>query len=379
MRKIKLKKIDTKFSIKEHYDAMTLKPFVYYYELPSMIYETLHIVDVFDKASYELVNDLLEIHQNQRYDLLTKIENNNEYKLYYKTRFWYLPGNNVCFTEETKIKGSLQICINFVQDGINGLMESEPQEFDKDHIVITLNYNKFTDMIDKLSIDDIKSSLFQVFKHEFKHIRTIWSKSNFDVLYNKKYANNPELSNYEKDAIKRYGYVSVSKELLYYFNPEEVLAFINGIYAKIQYEDKEKLLKIIQQSNTNTTTEEISYIIDYFDVNYYFGTIKKILSDIKNEYQNNIPLQYDLYNFIFKARDLDFFDEIYKDFNLNKISIEDFKKIEESERFSLIQGLLNHLNVYLVEIRRKLASAVYNYIHDIKKQYSDYLDLDLMR
>jgi len=372
---MKLLKIPSKsFSLEEHLEYMNIGPFEKPIEMPFVLYETLHIVDTFDQAIVDITSMIIDGYNGKQLNLIKKDDD-----IFWPTDIWYFPGNSRIYGNTTKPEGSIEIYIKLLSLQNNNFMNACPREEDNEHIVIDLNIGYLRTLYDKMPPDEVKLCIIQALKHEFKHIRTIWANPEKDILYSKRYSSFPTMSKFELEAMHKYGYTIVNtKELCYYLNPEEALAHINGIFAKIQHHDPDSLLELVHRLNKEfnySNTLVMSRIIEIFDKGYYFNVLSDLLKTLETLCQesNNFLLQYELYNFQFHAYKLGFYYSFYKKNKLNldpEISIKEFKDKDIDERIGASMAALQIIKYNIAEIKRKLISAVSNYISKLSSDKS---------
>lgn len=364
MRSLKFpKSIKTSFCLSEHLEFINQFPkgsSPLGTEFNSDIYETLHIVDIFDEAIKNITETIISsLHSNDRIDKIKE-------DFVIKTGFWYLPGDNMCYTSSMRPKSSKQIVIILEESPRSYLMAAEEQKRLEGYIALSFNITFLKEVCDKLPISEVSTYISQTLKHEFKHVRTIWANPNYDVLYTKKFASNPKMNEFEIEAMHKSGYNIVNTtKLCYYLNPEESLAFINGIYNKIQNCEVEELREIVHSVMSKhfmKTFEMFTEIINYFDKDYYFPVVLNIIEDLK-KYKNNINLQYELYNIPWHTYKLGFFKDIKGADKWNPIiSFEEFKKMSRDERDMYCHASITLLIQHISEIKRKLISAISLYL-----------------
>lgn len=339
------------------------------------IYESSHIVNVFDKAI-----DSITVFLYKKISL-----NDLQRGITIKSNFFYSPLTNTCSKIETP--GFLPIYIKTTDKfANNALMVAEPQSENYKNIIVTISCEQIERDYRKYK-DQFKEHIHASLKHEFKHIRTIWARLDKDVLYQSKKYKNSTMTNQEAFSVINGLRIDVIEMIKYYLNDEECLAHINylfDLYKSNKKQITDLYYQIFRESLNPTIGNSISKIIDYLDKNYYFSNLSKFINEYSLNIQNAINGEkfslikmYELYIIRFHMRR----NRMFKDFvfgnneiipTSNLLKYEEFKKIDLNTVIEDSNSTLKLLNLTIGDMKRALGKAIYNDMFNITEKEFPY-------
>lgn len=323
--------------------------------------EALHIVKDFDNCISYITNFICMCLDNDSLDLG-----------YYNVDFLYYP--DLGMTSLEKLPGGIPIFIKIVDLlDKDSLANAEPKN--GKYIQINISKDQLIKEKNKKRDEEFCKFIHHTLKHEFKHIKTIWSNPDKDALYDSK--------KYRKDQMTRqealssiYGFrYSIIDTITYLLNEDEAIAHINALYDKYESFHKECIEIFKKEYDTSrqlNRTIAIMKVIEHIDNNYYFSILDMFV-DMYERIIKNHTIQkddyirlYELYMIRYHLRNHKFFRDIIKD-GQEPIQTEgdllyfsDYRKLDEDLILEDSEITINGLKMIIGEIKRCLASAIFD-------------------